>query len=352
MWLPVPPPGSHPTRQPAAPAQTARCRYEPWNPDAHPPASSARSRCAADADLSRQTAGRHTRPQGLPRRGGREQPKRCARVTVTRSGGPLLHRIRDSVTGTPQGGIASPLLANIALSVLDEHFCAKWDAHGTDWRRAAHRKRGGATYRIVRYADDFVIMVSGAEARADALWEEVASVLAPLGLRLSETKSRVCHIDEGFDFLGFRIQRRRKRGTSKMAVYTYPSKKALLSIMAKVRAVTHRARHRTLADLLRQLNAVLRGWCNYFQHGVSALTFRYLGQFSWRRVTRWLRKRHPRITWKKLRRRFLAGQPGWRPTEDGTELFYPQLMRVTRYRWRAANIPTPWTSLAAALAAA
>ncbi len=261
-------------------------------------------------------------------------------------------QVRDSVTGTPQGGIASPLLANIALSVLDEHFCAKWDAHGTDWRRAAHRKRGGATYRIVRYADDFVIMVSGAEAHADALWEEVASVLAPLGLRLSETKSRVCHIDEGFDFLGFRIQRRRKRGTSKMAVYTYPSKKALLSIMAKVRAVTHRARHRPLADLLRQLNAVLRGWCNYFQHGVSALTFRYLGQFSWRRVTRWLRKRHPRITWKKLRRRFLAGQPGWRPTEDGIELFYPQLMRVTRYRWRAANIPTPWTSLAAALAAA
>jgi RNA-directed DNA polymerase len=61
---------------------------------------------------------------------------------------------RDSITGTPQGGILSPLLANIALSVLDEHFCAKWDAHGGDWRRAAHRKNGGATYRIVRYADD------------------------------------------------------------------------------------------------------------------------------------------------------------------------------------------------------
>jgi RNA-directed DNA polymerase len=63
-------------------------------------------------------------------------------------------QVRDAVTGTPQGGIASPLLANIALSVLDEHFCAKWDAHGTENRRRAHRKRGGATYRIVRYADD------------------------------------------------------------------------------------------------------------------------------------------------------------------------------------------------------
>jgi len=62
-------------------------------------------------------------------------------------------QFRDSVTGTPQGGILSPLLANIALSALDEHFCARYDAHGTAWRRAAHRRRGGATYRIVRYAD-------------------------------------------------------------------------------------------------------------------------------------------------------------------------------------------------------
>ena len=260
--------------------------------------------------------------------------------------------IRDPDTGTPQGGIASPLLANIALSVLDEHFCAKWDAHGSDMRRFTHRKRGGATYRIVRYADDFVIMVNGSQAHAEALWEEVASVLAPLGLRLSEAKSRVCRLDEGFDFLGFHIQRRRKRGTSKMVVYAYPSKKALASIMAKVRALTNRARHRTLADLLRQLNPVLRGWCNYFRHGVSSATFRYLGQFAWRRVAQWLRKRHPRITWKQLRRRYLPGEPGWRPTENGIELFYPQQVPITRYRWRAANIPTPWTSLAAALAAA
>jgi len=253
-------------------------------------------------------------------------------------------QVSDTITGTPQGGIASPLLANIALSVLDEHFCAKWDAHGGADARYRHRRRGGATFRIVRYADDFVIMVHGGKADADALWEEVAQVLAPLGLRLSQTKSRVCHLEEGFVFLGFHIQRRTKKGTSKKYVYTYPSKKALLSIMAKVRALTNRARHRTLADLLRQLNPVLRGWCNYFRHGVSAATFRYLDQFVWRRVTRWLLKRHLGINWKELYRRFLTGRPGRRPAERGLILFNPQSVEITRYRWRANRIPTPWTS--------
>ena len=128
--------------------------------------------------------------------------------------------------------------------------------------------------RLVRYADDFVVMVAGTRDDAEALWDEVATVLAPMGLRLSAEKTRVCHIDEGFDFLGWRIQRRPWRGRAgKRAVYTYPSKKALASIMDKVRSLTRRAKHRTLADLLRRLNPVLRGWCTYFRHGVSKRTF-------------------------------------------------------------------------------
>ena len=261
-------------------------------------------------------------------------------------------QVRDATTGTPQGGLISPLLANVALTALDEHFCAKWDAHGTDDRRYRHRKRGGATYRIVRYADDFAIMVMCSKTHADALWEEVSQVLAPLGLRLSEAKSRVCHLDEGFDFLGFHIQRRRKRGTnSRYHVYTYPSKKALASIMGKVRALTNGSRHKTLADLLHRLNPVLRGWCNYFRHGASSATFSYLDLFAWRRITRWLRKRHPGITWKHLFRRFLTERPGNRPAEGKEVLFLAQQMPIVRYRWRANNIPTPWASTSSAEAA-
>jgi RNA-directed DNA polymerase len=149
---------------------------------------------------------------------------------------------RETTTGTPQGGpILSPLLANIALSVLDEHFARKWEALGPDWTRAKHRGGGGPVMKLVRYADDFVVMVGGRREHADALWDEVAAVLAPMGLRLSVEKTRVCHIDEGFDFLGWHIQRRAWRSrTGKRAIYTYPSEKALASIIGKIRDLTRR----------------------------------------------------------------------------------------------------------------
>jgi len=251
--------------------------------------------------------------------------------------------MRNTATGTPQGGILSPLLANIALSVLDEHFTEKWQASGNSYQRFVQRRNGAATYRIVRYADDFVVLVSGTRAHTEDLRQEVSALLSPMGLRLSEAKTKVCHIDEGFVFLGFRIQRRRKRGTTKRVVYTYPSKKALASIVGRVRALTNRSSHPTLAALLRQLNPVLRGWCTYFQHGVSKATFHYLDQYTWHRVVRWIRKRHNKTKWVILLRRYL---PRWRPTEDGIVLFQPQTVTVSRYRYRAANIPTPWARTA------
>jgi RNA-directed DNA polymerase len=249
---------------------------------------------------------------------------------------------RETITGTPQGGILSPLLANIALSVLDEHFSEKWEALGPAWTRAKHRRAGGPVMRLVRYADDFVVMVAGTRDDAEALWDEVGGVLAPIGLRLSGEKTRVCHIDEGFDFLGWRIQRQAWRSrTGKRAVYTYPSKKALASVMDKVRKLTRRRRHRTLADLLRQLNPVLRGWCNYFRHGVSSRTFGYLDHFAFWRVVGWLRKRHVGLNMGTIVRRFL---PGWQIHVGRTELFRPEVVAIIRYRYRGSRIPTPWAS--------
>jgi len=255
--------------------------------------------------------------------------------------------IRDTVTGTPQGGILSPLLANIALSVLDDHFVAAWESWGDFNARSYRRRKGHATYRIVRYADDFVVMVAGTRAHAEALRDEVAAVLSPAGLRLSDEKTTIVHIDEGFDFLGFRIQRQRQPGSGKRFVYTWPSKKALASIKAKVRTITRGGTNQPLVVVLRRLNPVLRGWANYFRHGVSKATFDYLNAFSWRRVICWLRHKHRRVTWTWLRRRHL---PGWRPTDGTVTLFNPMSIAVTRYRYRGAQIPTPWTRAESAVA--
>ena len=148
---------------------------------------------------------------------------------------------RDTNTGTPQGGILSPLLANVALSVLDEHFAEAWAAMGDSSARHRRRAKGLATYRLVRYADDFVVLVKGTRAHVEALREETAPVLRPMGLRLSEAKTKIAHIDEGFDFLGFRIRRAPKRGSGKLTVYTYPSKRSLATVKAKVRAATKEA---------------------------------------------------------------------------------------------------------------
>ena len=124
-------------------------------------------------------------------------------------------------------------------------------------------------------------------------------------------------------------------------IYTYPSKKALAAITDKVRTLTRRAKHRTLADLLRRLNPVLRGWCNYFRHGVSKRTFSYLDYFVFRRILGWLRKRHAGLNMGTLARRHL---PGWEISDDGIELFRPSVVAVERYRYRGTNIPTPWVS--------
>ena len=129
-------------------------------------------------------------------------------------------------------------------------------------------------------------------------------MLSTMGLRLSPDKTLITHIDEGLDFLGWRIQRHCKRGTNRRYVYTYPAKKALRAAMAKVQTLCRQVgTNNPLDALLLRLNPALRGWCAYFRPGVSAATFGYLGHYAWWQVGRWLRRKHPWITWKELRRR-------------------------------------------------
>jgi RNA-directed DNA polymerase len=247
-------------------------------------------------------------------------------------------RLQGTVTGTPQGGILSPLMANVALSALDEHFARAWEAAGGQHGRAARRRRGEANYRIVRYADDFVILVAGERRHAEALIAETEQVITPLGLTLSQEKTSIAHIDEGIEFLGWRIQRQTGRN-GRPQIYTYPSKPSLQAVMGKVKQITRTGPNQTLDQLLNRLNPVLRGWCDHFRHGVSSRTFGYLRAYVWRRVIIWLRHKHHGRNWRWLRRRYL---PGWWPTAQTVSLYNPAGVKVTRYRYRGSKIPTPW----------
>ncbi|MFF0495655.1 reverse transcriptase domain-containing protein [Nocardia aobensis] len=251
-------------------------------------------------------------------------------------------QLEDTSGGVPQGGILSPLLANIALSVLDEHIAhAPGGPAASKVERARRRRHGLPNYRLVRYADDWCLMVSGTRADAEALREEIAGVLATMGLRLSPEKTLITHIDEGLDFLGWRIQRHRKRGTRQHHIYTYPSKKAVLAVKRKLKTIRRAVEpNQPLDDLLRRVNATTRGWCGYFRTGASSATFAYLNHYVWQTVWRWLRRKHRKSTWKQLRHRYCGG--GWWPASEHRDLIDLEKIGTSRYLYRGTNIPTPW----------
>jgi RNA-directed DNA polymerase len=250
--------------------------------------------------------------------------------------------LRSNDTGTPQGSILSPLLSNVALSVLDEHIAqSQGGPRLSAYERAKRRRAGLPTYRLIRYADDWCLVVFGTKADAEALREEIAGVLSTMGLRLSPDKTLITHIDEGLDFLGWRIQRHRKRGSNQRYVYTYPAKKSLRAMTAKVKSLCRQVgTNQPLDALLLRLNPALRGWCAYFRPGVSAATFAYLSHYTWHTVWRWLRRKHPKATWKQIRRRNC--RVGSWPASESRELLNPTTVGTTRYRYRGAAIPTPW----------
>src|SRR5690348_14578299 len=254
---------------------------------------------------------------------------------------------RDTLTGTPQGGIVSPLIFNIALSVLDEHLMAPWKPGGamsTEGRRAARRHKGLPNWRFARYADDFAVLIDGTRQDTEALREQIADVLATLGLRLPESKTRVTHLSEGFPFLGFRIQRRRKRGTDKWYVCTFIDDRPIRSVKAKIRALTRRTSQLDLGYVLTRLNQVMHGWARYFRHAVAKNVFAMLDNFAWWRVIRMLRQRH-RWRWKDVRRQFTDRTGRWLPITAGEiEMRRIAAIPVTRYRYRGTKIPVPWAS--------
>jgi RNA-directed DNA polymerase len=192
--------------------------------------------------------------------------------------------------GTPQGGVVSPLLANIYLHELDrwmhQHYL------GLNYLEKAKRRAqhlGNAAY--VRYADDFVVAWNGPKAGAEQLKAELATFLRDqMGLTLSEEKTRITHITEGYDFLGHTVKQARRVKGGKRALLIYPSKTSVMKLKAKIKGMTKRQRSRDgISHKIDALNSVLRGWAHYFRHQCASRTFAYIGSFAFRRMQIWLR---------------------------------------------------------------
>jgi len=245
-------------------------------------------------------------------------------------------------SGTPQGSGLSPLLSNIALSVLDRHFEAAWTARRWYSQRARDRANGLPSYRMIRFADDFVVLVRGTETQAHAIKKQTAEFMAEqMRLTLSPEKTAITHVDDGFDLLGFRIVRRPWKGTKRVAI-TFPCQRALREVMHRIKTLTTRSTtNLSLDQLIQVLNPILRGWTNYHRHAASSRCFAYLSHYLWWRMIRWLRKKYERLTWKQIRRRCWGHH--W-TSREGTRLAWPDEVSVTRYRYRGHNIPSPWAA--------
>lgn len=240
--------------------------------------------------------------------------------------------------GTPQGGIASPLLANIYLHELDRWFEDNYvGLNYNEKNRRRRRKEGNAFY--LRYADDFVVAWNGSKEKARQLKAYLSTFLAKdLHLELSQEKTHITHVTDGFDFLGFTVKRVIDRNCGYNNLIFYPSKKSVMKVKQKIKAMT--CRGTTLAsvrDKIEALNYLLRGWTNYYRHSCASRTFSYVGSYAFKRMELWLRKKtrlRVRHLYRKYYRRF-DGCLTW--VNDGKALFHPGVrtrILYKRYRHR------------------
>jgi RNA-directed DNA polymerase len=184
--------------------------------------------------------------------------------------------------GTPQGGIISPILANMTLdgieSILNERY-------------------PDVKVHFIRYADDFLITAPSKEV-AEEICELIPVFLAERGLELSESKTLITHINDGFDFLGWSF--RKYDGT----LLVKPSKESIKKITDKIRGIIHRAAAWTQEQLIKALTPVITGWANYHRNIVAKETFQKLDSIIWNMLWKWAKRRHPQKGHKWIARRY------------------------------------------------
>jgi RNA-directed DNA polymerase len=206
-----------------------------------------------------------------------------------------------TTAGTPQGGIISPTLANRALDGLQELLRQRF--------MATPRQRSRNKVHLVRYADDFIVTGTSERLLRGEVQPLVEHFLKERGLELSHEKTRLSHIEDGFDFLGQNV--RRYRGGS---VLLKPARKNVQAFLNKIRHITREeGRSLTAGQLIERLNPVIRGWAQYHCHAASKRTYNRVDRVTFREVWRWARRRHDQksATWVKEKYFTRVGGRNW-----------------------------------------
>jgi RNA-directed DNA polymerase len=211
--------------------------------------------------------------------------------------------LHETVIGTPQGGIVSPLLANIYLHELDRYMESNY-LQFTNWQRVKRRRAGKGNYLYVRYADDFVVLCNGTKAEAQTMKEEIGGHLSTMGLTLSKEKTKITHITEGFQFLGYWIER--SIGTKgEMVLKVLIPQSTMKKFLHKVREITapHTTSDSVNAKIL-ALNRFTKGWCQYYRCTSStSQVFNKLNHELFWEMAHWLGKKFD-LDMPKVMRRF------------------------------------------------
>ena len=265
---------------------------------------------------------------------------------------------QDTPEGTPQGGILSPLLANIYLHQLDLWW---WRRFGglTKAQKEKRRKAGLGNTILVRYADDFVLLWNGTHQNALALRDELKQFLwDELHLELSEEKTRVTHLTDGIDFLGFHVQWRLPKDGHRPWLRVAPTKENISRFRRKVRALTRRGTAFATPEMrFKSLNRVIRGWSNYYRHVSFSHDARELDFWINRRVLIWLKHKHEGkgVRWilRQYKKRQIFKQYNrWNfgaIDDNGNVIFIAKLQDVRLRRYLRKKPQNPYLTAAAVL---
>ncbi|MGQ4808563.1 hypothetical protein NKDENANG_01949 [Candidatus Entotheonellaceae bacterium PAL068K] len=188
--------------------------------------------------------------------------------------------------GTPQGGVISPLLANIALHGMEA-------AVGVTYKKYGNSHTINSKRALVRYADDFIIFAETQED-AQAAKNDIARWLAKRGLKLSQEKTKVCHLTEGFDFLGFNARQYDVPNTrTGRKLLIKPSDASVSDFKHRMKQEWTALNGSNAAAVVKKLNPIITGWANYFRTQVASRTFNSIDAWMWKRAYRWCRRNHP-----------------------------------------------------------